>query len=182
MANRCHIFLKTNPIQPIMKRNESVVYYKQSPAELLVQNTTTVFKSGRTLPIWFRERQLNRLLDFLLKEEENICNALYQDLRKSVQESLISEIELVKYEIKSALKCLRSWSQPQKVKRTIVNILDDLLITSDPYGVVVIIGAWNYPILILLAPLIDEPAYLEDENHPDQVSSQGMVRKPQKSA
>ncbi|CAG9833900.1 unnamed protein product [Diabrotica balteata] len=120
----------------------------------LVQCTRNVFKTGKTLPIWFRERQLKGLLDFLLKEEDNICKALYQDLRKSLEESLISEIELVKYEINTALKCIGSWSQPQKVKRTSVNMFDDLLIASDPYGVVLIIGAWNYPILILLAPLV----------------------------
>ncbi|XP_028134568.2 aldehyde dehydrogenase, dimeric NADP-preferring isoform X1 [Diabrotica virgifera virgifera] len=135
-------------IENVVRKSEQI------SATELVQHTKQAFDSGITRPLWFKKHQLKGLLEFLTVEEAQICQALYDDLRKPLQESLIAEIYLVKREINNALKNLKSWTQPQKVKQSIVNMFDDLLIASDPYGVVLLIGTWKYPILIILAPLV----------------------------
>ncbi|XP_028134570.2 aldehyde dehydrogenase, dimeric NADP-preferring isoform X2 [Diabrotica virgifera virgifera] len=144
---------------PRVKLNQSSVIdvdkvNSNSSAAQLVYHTRDVFKSGKTLSISFRKKQLKGLLDFLTNEEEIICKALYDDLRKPRQECLIGEIEIVKAEIKTTLKNLDSWAKPHKVKASVVNFFDDLLIASDPYGVVLVIGAWNYPIFVLFQPVV----------------------------
>ncbi|XP_056632698.1 aldehyde dehydrogenase, dimeric NADP-preferring-like isoform X1 [Diorhabda sublineata] len=119
-----------------------------------VECTREIFKSHKTLPLSFRKEQLKGLLDFFEKEEKSICEALYADLKKSHEEALIAEISLVKKEIRNHLNNLDDWIKPEKVKKSIANFFDDLLITSDPYGVVLVIGAWNYPVFVLFMPVV----------------------------
>ncbi|CAH1279212.1 unnamed protein product [Diabrotica balteata] len=146
-------------VLPRVKLNQSSVIdvdkvNSTNSAAHLVQRTRDVFASRKTLSISFRKKQLKGLLDFLTKEEENLCKALYEDLKKPRHECLIAEIEIVKAEIQTTLKHLDSWAKPQKIKTTLVNLFDDLLVASDPYGVVLVIGAWNYPIYVLFQPVV----------------------------
>lgn len=82
-----------------------------------------------------------------------MINALHADLRRPKQESLVVETEFLKNDLKNILYNLKSWTKPIKPPKSIVNILDNVEIYNDPYGVVLVIGAWNYPLQLLLVPV-----------------------------
>lgn len=123
-------------------------------AHELVVRTREVFKSKKTFPLAFRKKQLKNLHQFLQNEEEALCKALYEDLKKPNAETIIHEITLLQSEIRVALNNIDDWAKPEQVRKTVVNIFDNLYIYSDPLGVVLVIGAWNYPIQLTLAPLV----------------------------
>ncbi|KAG5868847.1 hypothetical protein JTB14_031152 [Gonioctena quinquepunctata] len=77
-----------------------------------------------------------------------------KDLRKHKQESYTCEIDLVANDLRHTIIDLKKWAEPEKPSKRLVNILDGVFVYSDPYGVVLIIGAWNYPILLTLGPLV----------------------------
>lgn len=120
----------------------------------LVAHTREVFKSKKTFPLAFRKKQLKNLEQFLKNEEEALCKAVYDDLKKPKAETIIHELTLVQTEIRIALSNIDDWAKPQQVKKTVLNFFDDLYIYSDPLGVVLVIGAWNYPLQLTLAPLV----------------------------
>lgn len=123
-------------------------------AQELVTRTRKVFMSKKTMPVAFRKTQLKNLEIFLQKEEDALCKAMYEDLKKPKAETIIHELTLVLTEIRIALNNIDHWVKPENVKKTVINIFDDLCIYSDPLGVVLVIGAWNYPIQLTLTPLV----------------------------
>lgn len=120
----------------------------------IVQKARDAFRSGRTRPVDFRERQLKQLLWMLEENTNELIEALGKDLRKSKQEALLFEVSYLINETKNALFHLREWTKPEKPSKGLVNAMDTLLICNDPYGVVLIMGAWNYPIQLSLLPLV----------------------------
>ncbi|CAG9856419.1 unnamed protein product [Phyllotreta striolata] len=123
-------------------------------AEAVVEAARKVFASGKTRPIDFRKDQLKKFLTFLEDEKEGMVKAVHKDLRKHRQESETCEIELVANDLRHTLLELKKWSKPKCPEKRVVNLLDGVYIYNDPYGVVLIIGAWNYPILLSLGPMI----------------------------
>jgi len=112
------------------------------------------FESGSTRPYAFRIEQLKKLKQALLNHEQEIYDALYKDLKKSKEESYASELGLLLAEINVTIKNLRRWMQPQSAKTDLVNLPSRSKIYRDPLGVVLIIAPWNYPLQLLLIPLI----------------------------
>lgn len=120
----------------------------------LVHRTRKVFQTERTKSLSFRKTQLKHLVRCLQEEEEAFCEALYKDLRKSSYEAINNEIIIVIKEALNAIKNLEEWCKPQSVDKTILNMFDSLMVYSEPYGVVLVIGTWNYPINVLLLPVV----------------------------
>jgi len=89
-----------------------------------------------------------------LNHEQEIYDALYKDLKKSKEESYASELGLLLAEINVTIKNLRRWMQPQSAKTDLVNLPSRSKIYRDPLGVVLIIAPWNYPLQLLLIPLV----------------------------
>ena len=112
------------------------------------------FASGATQSVEFRKQQLQRLRDEILKNEQAINEALYQDLHKSPEEVWVSETGLVVGEINVALKQLDTWVQPRRVRTNLLNLPSSSSILPEPLGVVLIIAPWNYPFQLLLNPLV----------------------------
>ena len=112
------------------------------------------FASGATQSVEFRKQQLKRLRDEILKNEQAINEALYQDLHKSPEEVWVSETGLVVGEINVALKKLDAWVQPRRVRTNLLNLPSSSSILPEPLGVVLIIAPWNYPLQLLLNPLV----------------------------
>nr|CAD7404576.1 unnamed protein product [Timema cristinae] len=119
----------------------------------IVQRARNAFHSGRTKSVEFREKQLNQLLRLYEENVPEMLTALSSDLRKSKQESLMTEIEYMKNDLINTIHNLREWVKPEKPPKGFVNMLDGVLIYNDPYGVVLIIGAWNYPLQLALLPM-----------------------------
>lgn len=112
------------------------------------------FASGATQSVEFRKQQLQRLRDEILKNEQAINEALYQDLHKSPEEVWVSETGLVVGEINVALKQLDAWVKPRRVRTNLLNLPSSSSILPEPLGVVLIIAPWNYPFQLLLNPLV----------------------------
>lgn len=122
--------------------------------EQLIDQQCNYFKTQQTKDISFRKNALKKLLIEIQNNEEAIQNALYQDFKKSVFESYISEIGIVIAELKLAIKNINNWSKPKTVIPSVLNFPSWEKIYKEPYGTVLIIGPWNYPFQLTLAPLI----------------------------
>lgn len=120
----------------------------------VVDRLRSAFKSGITIPDQFRQAQLTKLLSLMKENEELILNALHRDLAKPKFEAILSEVDLVTNELYYAITNFKSWTKPEYVSKNLATKLDDCFIRREPLGVVLIIGAWNYPLQLLLLPLI----------------------------
>ncbi len=112
------------------------------------------FQSGATLPVDFRKKQLKNLQAALKKFEAEIFEALRSDLNKQPEESWVTEIGFVHAEISHTLKHLHQWMKPERVSTNLLNFPSRSRLYKDPLGVVLVIGPWNYPLQLLLAPVI----------------------------
>jgi aldehyde dehydrogenase (NAD+) len=119
-----------------------------------LQPLRTYYNSGATRPYDFRKQQLQLLKAGILKNEQLLYDALYTDLKKSPEESWVTELGIVIAEINTALHKLQNWMRPHKTKTNLVNLPSGSYIMHEPLGVVLIISPWNYPLQLLFAPLV----------------------------
>jgi aldehyde dehydrogenase (NAD+) len=120
----------------------------------LCQHQKQYFDEGKTRSLSFRIGQLKKLRTIILANEQEIENALFNDLHKSSFEAFGSEVGQVLKEIDFAISKLKKWSAPQSVSTPLMFFPSSSKIYRDPLGTVLIIGPWNYPFLLLFAPLI----------------------------
>ncbi len=120
----------------------------------VVQQLRTTFRQGKTLPVWYRIGQLKQFLKMMQDNKELFIEALHQDLRKPKFESALMEHTVMVAEIMKFISNLPEWANFQKTQPDLMNQMNTCGIKYDPYGVCLIIGAWNYPLLLLLQPLI----------------------------
>ncbi|NCI47772.1 aldehyde dehydrogenase [Sediminibacterium soli] len=111
-------------------------------------------QSGVTTPYAFRRQQLLALKHAVIAYENAIYDALYTDLKKSREECWVTENGFLLTEIDHALNRLSDWMRPEKVSTNLLNFPSGSYIHKEPAGVVLIIGPWNYPFQLLLAPLV----------------------------
>ncbi|GAB1301973.1 Aldehyde dehydrogenase family 3 member B1 [Apodemus speciosus] len=119
-----------------------------------LQQLREAFKAGRTRPAEFRAAQLQGLGRFLQDNKQQLQEALAQDLHKSAFESEVSEIAISQAEVDLALRNLRSWMKDEKVSKNLATQLDSAFIRKEPFGLVLIIVPWNYPLNLTLVPLV----------------------------
>src|SRR5674476_863071 len=119
-----------------------------------LKNIRFFYESGATLSYEFRKKQLEVFKEAIIKYDEEINAALYTDLKKSKEETWATETGLLMAEIKNAIKNLHKWIKPKNVSTGLVTFPSSAKIYYDPLGVVLIIAAWNYPLQLLLIPLV----------------------------
>ena len=112
------------------------------------------FATHQTLPIEYRLAMLRRLREGILRHEEALCRALYDDLHKSYEEAYLTEISILLGEIDNFLKHLVAWAAPSKKKTPLKLFPSRSAIITEPLGVALIIAPWNYPVQLLLNPLV----------------------------
>ncbi|MBI6050198.1 aldehyde dehydrogenase [Clostridium perfringens] len=112
------------------------------------------FSTGETKDINFRIEKLKKLRDVLKSEEEKVFEALKKDLMKSSFESYVTEVAMVYDEINMHIKNIKKWSKKRRVKTPLVQFPAKSFIQLEPYGVVLIIGPFNYPFMLTMDPLI----------------------------
>jgi aldehyde dehydrogenase (NAD+) len=112
------------------------------------------FESGATKSYAFRKEQLKKLRTALLKYETAFHEALYIDLKKSPEECWVTETGFLLSEINATLKNFKQWMQPDLVNTNLLNLPSRSFVLKEPLGVILIIGPWNYPLQLLLTPLV----------------------------
>lgn len=120
----------------------------------LVQRQRAFFQSGDTRPLEFRRAQLRKLQDALVAHESVLLQALHADLRKSAHDAYFGEIGFILSEVRYAIRHLPCWIKPQRRRIPLLAWPGKGFILPEPFGLALIIGPWNYPLQLLLLPLV----------------------------
>ncbi len=120
----------------------------------LVNNLHATFEAGRTRPLEWRSAQLRAMRRMLVENENEVIATIAEDMGRPRVEAWVMEVGVVVAEIDFALANLNTWVRDRKVNSIMANFPSSSWVQSDPLGVVLIIAPWNYPIQLLLLPLI----------------------------
>ena len=120
----------------------------------IYQKQKEYFRSGVTLDVSWRRKQLQALYDVIVRKEKDITDALYNDLGKSAEESYMSEIGMVLSEITHMKKHLKRYSSRKYVSSPLAQFPSISYEQAVPYGNVLIMSPWNYPFLLTMDPLV----------------------------
>ena len=121
----------------------------------ILQQQNHFFSSGKTIPAEFRLKQLESLKEAMIRHEADLAAALKEDLGKSRMESYMCEIGLTLSELTWMQKHLRSLMRSKRVYTPAAQFAAKSFRSPSPYGTVLIMSPWNYPVLLTLDPLID---------------------------
>ena len=120
----------------------------------IVQMQKEFFHSGRTLDISFRKEMLKKLLHAMEIWEDRLADALWTDLHKSYEEAYLTELSIVKGEIRNHIGKVRKWARRKRVSTPIKLFPSTTHIVKEPLGCSLIVSPWNYPVQLLLNPLV----------------------------
>lgn len=120
----------------------------------IVSDLRSNFRNGHTRPLEWRRRELGKLRDLFTENTAEIQEALFKDLGKPSVESYVSDVAIVVTEIDLVLKNLAKWTKPEKVSTPMTQQPGQSKVLREPLGVVLIIAPWNYPVQLLLSPLV----------------------------
>ena len=120
----------------------------------LVEKQRAFYATGVTRDVKWRRQQLKAFNAGLKKWEKPLCDALWQDLHKSYEEAFMTELGLVYGEIGEAIHKVGKWAKRQR-KSTPPTVLPSAsYIVREPLGCTLIVSPWNYPVQLLLNPLV----------------------------
>lgn len=122
--------------------------------DTIIASQKAAFATGRTLPISFRREMLAQLLSGIKKWEKPLLAALWTDLHKSAEEAYLTELSLVLAEIRTARRKVRRWSRREMKMPTMAVFPSMSYIVKEPLGTALIVSPWNYPVQLLLSPLV----------------------------
>jgi aldehyde dehydrogenase (NAD+) len=113
-----------------------------------------VFAAGRTRVLEWRLEQLRAIERFLDEREPEIAAALAEDLGRSPAEAWLGDVASSKGEAAYARKNVRKWMRRRRESLPLAQLPGRAWVQYDPLGVVLVIGPWNYPLYLSLAPLV----------------------------
>lgn len=120
----------------------------------IVRSLRAAFDSGLTRDLAWRQGQLAALEQMMVENEAEIAEALKADLGKPFGEACTAEIDFTRKEAAHARRHLRRWSRPQRAGTPLSIQPGKSAVEATPYGVALIVGAWNYPFQLVLGPLV----------------------------
>ena len=112
------------------------------------------FRSGETLCVCFRKKMLKKLLEAMEKWESKLADALWTDLHKSYEEAYLTEISIVTGEIRNHIRNVGKWSRRKRAHSPLKLFPSRSYVVKEPLGNTLIISPWNYPVQLLLNPLV----------------------------
>lgn len=127
---------------------------KKQQVEDTLKQQRAFFDTAQTKEAEFRIRQLKRLKAGMKQREGELLQALKQDLGKHENEGFMTEVGFVYKSIQSAIKNLKQWMEPKRVKTPSYMMPAKSYIRPEPYGSVLIIGPFNYPVQLVIEPLL----------------------------
>ncbi|KAL3985509.1 Aldehyde dehydrogenase family protein [Acanthocheilonema viteae] len=153
-----------NIIVPLLQEYDGVLLRKcfmaaaaskqDGPYHKLVEEQRAYFFTGITAKLEHRRKQLLNLKRLLIEEGDVLTKAVYNDLKRSSKLTHCLELSLVFVEIDYMLENLKEWSSLEPVRKTFLSLLDTVAVIREPLGVVLIIAPWNYPLSLVLLPLV----------------------------
>ena len=123
--------------------------------EQLLAAQRRFYNSGATIPVDFRISMLKKLYRCIKENEGRIAAALKADLGKCPYEAFMCETGLVLSEISYMIKHIRKYARPHRVHTPLAQFISKSCTTAVPYGNVLIMSPWNYPLLLTLDPLVN---------------------------
>lgn len=120
----------------------------------LVERQKRFFDTNQTKSIPFRIEQLRKLKELLIENEQRLHRAINNDFRKSAFDTYTCEIAIIYTEIDQAIKNVKRWARWKKVKTNLLNFPGKSYIIPEPFGVSLVIGAWNYPYQLSIVPAV----------------------------
>ncbi|XP_062967200.1 aldehyde dehydrogenase, dimeric NADP-preferring [Cynocephalus volans] len=120
----------------------------------VVKRARAAFNSGRSRPLQFRTQQLEALRRMIREREQDIAGALAADLHKNEWNAYHEEVAYAVEELENAIKKLPEWAEDKPVEKTPQSQQDETFIHSEPLGVVLVIGTWNYPFTLVVQPMV----------------------------
>lgn len=127
---------------------------RRSIAEIVETSRRAFEMKRKTIPVKYRKSQLKGLLKLLVDNETVLSEAVDNDLRKHRHETILFETELIANDIRHLLINLDKYVKRETPEdKPLVNFFDGVYVHYEPYGVVLIIGAWNNPLKGSLGPL-----------------------------
>ena len=136
-----------------MRRRETLI--EEALIKKILESQRNYFHSGATLPVEFRIQQLRRLYDAVKAHEGELVEALTRDLGKSRFEGFMCEIGLTLTEITYMIRHTRRFSRKKRVPTPLAQFASSSWKQPSPYGNVLIMSPWNYPLLLTIDPLAD---------------------------
>ena len=127
---------------------------EKKQANAVVARVRAHFDSGRTRPLAYRQQQLGQLARFLKEREPEIANAMHSDMGRPAFEVYTAEVAFTATEIAFTRRRLAKWARPERVPTSMIAQPGRCWIYREPVGVVLIVGPWNYPLQLLLVPLV----------------------------
>ena len=122
--------------------------------QTIIEKQKQFFESGVTLDVNFRLDTLKRLKAVMIKHEADVYEALKADFNKPVFETYASENGLVLQDLGIMIRNLKKWARPKRVYTPMLHWPAKSYFLHEPYGRVLIISPWNYPLQLLFMPLV----------------------------
>src|SRR5258706_14714036 len=120
----------------------------------LVARHRNYFRTGATRGVEWRKSQLTALRAMMTERAEDFYASLWTDLRRGRVEADVVDVKYLVGEAEHALAHVRQWMEPMRVSSPRMLAPSHTRVRFDPLGVGLIIGTWNYPVMLTLSPLI----------------------------
>lgn len=124
----------------------------------IIEKQRAFYRTGKTIPVEFRIKMMKKLKAAILRREEEIHAALKADLGKSNMESYMCETGMALEELTYMIAHTRKYTRNKRVATPLAQFAAKSFKSPIPYGTVLIMSPWNYPLLLTIGPLIDAMA------------------------
>lgn len=131
---------------------------EEQHVDSLIAGQKRYFSGGNTRPIAGRIESLDRLEQAIVSRRDAILAALAADLGKPEEEAYLAEYFFLLQEVRMVRKSLKKWLKPRRVSSPIYFMPCRTEVRCEPFGVVLIMAPWNYPIQLSLSPLLEAVA------------------------